>query len=87
MNLVLHSGHEESHGQTPGDFLVGPLVSSDALDQGDGEGVELVRLMRLVHDGQWNPEAQPLQITHFFAQSNDFGQKVYLTEIWKRKCL
>ena len=79
VNVVLHAGDQEADGLPAGDFLVGPFVSPHALDQRDGEGVELIRLMRLVHDGQRNSEPQPFQVPHFFAQSDDFREKIHLT--------
>lgn len=45
-------------------LLQSPFVGAYALDEGDGEGVELVGLVSLVDDGQRYAEAKVLQVAH-----------------------
>ncbi len=40
--------------------------------------VQLVRLVRLVHDGKRDTETQPFQVPHFLGQSYGFRGKVHL---------
>lgn len=48
-----------------------PLVRPDALNQRNREWINLVRLMRLVHDRQWHP-VNTINITTFFQHSLHF---------------
>ncbi|CAN7979468.1 unnamed protein product, partial [Ixodes pacificus] len=69
-------------------LFTGPLVRADALDERDGKRVELVGLVRLVHNGQGHAEAHPLEVAHLethngraahlFGQGDDLGQEVDL---------
>lgn len=54
----------------------GALVGADALDEGDGEGVELVRLVSLVDDGEGDAEVEDLEVPHLLGQRDDLGQEV-----------
>ena len=43
-------------------LLAGQLISSDALHERDGMGIQLVSLVGLVNNGKWDTETQPFQI-------------------------
>lgn len=45
-------------------LLQRPFIGAHALDEGDGEGVQLVGLVSLVDDGQRYAEAEVLQVAH-----------------------
>ena len=57
-------------------LLEAPLEGPDALDEGDGERVELVGLVGLVGYGQGDPEPQVLQVPHLLRKLDDLGQEV-----------
>ena len=41
-------------------------------------GVELVRLIGLIHDGKRDAKAEPLQVTHLFGEGDCLRGKVHL---------
>ena len=46
------------------DLVAGAFVRAHALNEGDGERVELVGVVGLVDDGQRHSQSQPLEVTH-----------------------
>ena len=59
-------------------LLTGELIGSDALHERNSVGVELVRLIGLIHDGKRDAKAEPLQVTHLFGEGDCLRGKVHL---------
>ncbi len=78
LHLLLQTGHQQRDGHPLLHLLTGALVGADALDERDGEGIQLIGLMGFVDDGQRHAEAQPLQVTHLLGERDDLGQEVDL---------
>lgn len=76
LNLFLKAGNQKGDGGPLLDFLTSAFVGAHTLNQGDGEWVKLVSLVGFVDDGQWNTEAQPLEVADLFGQSDDLWEKV-----------
>lgn len=76
LDLLLKAGNQEGDGRSLLDLFASALVGAHALDQRDGKRVKLVGLVGFVDDGQWDAEAQPLEVAHLFRQGDDLREEV-----------
>lgn len=53
------------------------FVSANTFDERNGERIDLIRLMGLVDDCEWNSKAEWLQVADFFIKGDDFGKEVH----------
>lgn len=76
LNLFLKPGNQKGDGGPLLDLLTSAFVGAHTLNQGDGKWVKLVSLVSFVDDGQWNAEAQPLEVADLFGQGDDLWEEV-----------
>ena len=68
--------HQDDNWRTLLQLLQDPFVGSDTLNQGNRKRIKLIGLMGLVNNGQWDPEAQVLQVSNLLWELDDLGQEV-----------